>query len=212
VSTPTSATGTSSRAEFRSDRRLASGFTLLELLVVVAIIGIMVGVAVLSTDLISFDRRIGREATRLKTVIKYTAEESLMQSRDFGILFYEDAYRFMLFDPATLMWRPLDDDGAFAVHKLPEDIVVELRMEDHLVDLDRYSALYWERKQDAQQKQDTKKSSETITYPTPQVMILSSGELTPFAIEFLRESEILEPGIQLAVEFDGQSEITHSEL
>ena len=48
--------------------------------------------------------------------------------------------------------------------------------------------------------------------PDPQIVILSSGEVTPFQLEFLRESEIFEPGILLNVAFDGESEVVHSDF
>ena len=41
----------------------------------------------------------------------------------------------------------------------------------------------------------------------PQILLFSSGEVTPFDLEFLRESDILEPGYLLSMDFDGQYEV-----
>src|SRR5690606_39052837 len=64
----------------RTPRRRAGGFTLLELLVVVTIIGLLAGAVVLSTGNVRADRDIEREARRLSSLIELVREEAIMQS------------------------------------------------------------------------------------------------------------------------------------
>ena len=78
------------------------GFSLLELLVVVAIIGIMVQAVVLSIGSLGNDRQVEQETVRLKSMFDLLREEALMQSRDYGVLFTQTGYRFYVYDYAQL--------------------------------------------------------------------------------------------------------------
>ena len=101
---PISVTGTSTdRLSARRHER-ACGFSLLELLVVVAIIGIFVGVVVLSVGITGPDRRGEQEMFKLKSIIDLVREEALMQSRDVGIFFTENSYWFYFYDYVQLAW------------------------------------------------------------------------------------------------------------
>ena len=92
---PTSGIGICSRA---CPRAAARGFSLLELLVVVAIIGILAGAVVLSLGSLGNDREIEEETDRLRSLLNLLHEESLMQSRDYGVMFTATGYRFYIYD------------------------------------------------------------------------------------------------------------------
>lgn len=183
---PTSVTGTSTESD---PRCRSGGFSLLELLVVVTIIGIFVGVAVLSVGITGPDRQSEQEAFKLKSIIDLIREEALLQSRDFGILFGESSYRFYFYDYGTLAWLLPADDRLLAEHRLPEPLEFALSVEDREVVLDDA---------DADMRED----------PRPQVMVLSTGEVTPFRAQIFREFGGTR--YELSAEFDGSMEITHS--
>lgn len=187
---PISVTGISTDRRLSRSRARNGGFSLLELLVVVVIIGIFVGVAVLSVDITGEDRQSEQEVFRLKTIIDLVREEALMQSRDFGLLFSEDAYRFYTYDYAQLEWLEPTDDRLLGAHQLADPLEFSLRVEDRDIVL------------------ATDLDPDRGETPQPQVMILSTGEVTPFTAEVYRDFN--GGRFTLTTEFDGESEITSS--
>lgn len=69
------------------------GFTLIEVLVAVALIGIIAASAVLSLGVVSSDRHLARESERLKTTLDRTANTALFSGRRTGVLLSAGAYR-----------------------------------------------------------------------------------------------------------------------
>jgi general secretion pathway protein H len=164
--------------------RAQRGFSLLELLVVVAIVGIMVGVVVIEGGrFIRNDREIDQEAQRLRSLVDLLHEEALLQSHDFGVRFTRSGYRFYTYDYKTLKWVPRTDDRLLNDHELANRLGVVLALDGREVELDRDF--------------DTK----GVKDPEPQVFILSSGELTPFEVSIYRDRD--ERHVSLKGEQDG---------
>lgn len=151
-------------------RPYSSGFSLIELLVVITIIGIFSGAAVLSLDILGNDRDLEREAFRLSSMTELLSQESVMEGRDYGILFSENSYRFYIYDYRQLIWLDPIGDNFLSEYKLQEPISMELFLEDQEVVL------------------ETEFNQEIIADPEPQVIIYGSGELTPFKTIFSRGS------------------------
>ena len=185
---PISAAGTSTKSNFLPGCR-CSGFSLLELLVVVTIIAVFAGVAVLSLGTLGSDRVLQREATRLQTLIDVLAEEAVLESRDYGLLFSESGYRFYVFDYPTLTWLAPTGDQLLAERTLEEPLQIALELDDREVGL--------------AQDFDTMDINEQ---PEPQVIVFGTGEVTPFEVGFFRE---LNGGrFILSAEFDGTTSLT----
>lgn len=199
---PTSDPGTSDRRDLSRRAAPARGFSLLEIMVVVAIIGIFVGVTVLSTDLVSFERRLEQEAQRLGTLIGFGTDEALLQTQDFGLLVARDGYHFFIYDYELDDWVPYVV-GPFDERRLDEDMQLSLRIDDAEVSLETLAEAFPAEWSLPLEEEDLD------GMPKPQIALLSSGEITPFQLVLLRESAPLEPGVALNVAFDGEFEVTY---
>lgn len=185
---PTSGTGISTDAAWRQRPNRQSGFSLLELLVVVAIIGVFVGAAVLSVGIVGDDREGERQVARLKGVLDLVREEALMQSRDFGVYFSASAYRFYTYDYGLQAWLPPIDDRLLREHTIGDQFEFALVVEDRDIVL------------------DDEFDPEADADPQPQVLILSSGEMTPFEAAISRRAD--DAYHVLTAEVDGKIEIS----
>ena len=147
------------------------GFTLLELLIVLVVIGIISSFAVLSTGLADRDKPLGKETQRMLALLRMASEESVQRGTELGMRIDGSGYRFMRFDRDA--WKPMEDD-LFRERDLPAEISVKLELEGRPIVL------------------DTPDSSDTTTSTTktdaktkpqaPQIVFLSSGEVSPFVL------------------------------
>jgi general secretion pathway protein H len=181
----TSVTGTST--DFARTHAACRGFSLLELMVVVAIVGVFAGAVVLSLRIVGSDREIEQEILRLRSLIDVLREEALMQTRDFGLLFTETGYRFYVYDYQQLTWVEPADDRLLEEHLLRKPLNMSLVIEERPVAL----AADFE--------------SLDMETPEPQVMILSSGELTPFEADVYRDFS--DGRFTLTAALDGKLEV-----
>jgi general secretion pathway protein H len=172
-----------------SRRASERGFSLLELLVVIAVIAIFVGAAVLSLGIATrTDRETEREITRLKGILDLAREDALLQSRDFGVFFSRSAYRFYIYDHGLQAWIAPLDDRLLTEHAIDERLGLALVVEDREVVLPETLA------------------AEDDEEPDPQVLILSSGEVTPFEARIFRDPAVGEH--VLTAELTGAIEIS----
>lgn len=144
--------------------RFTSGFTLLELLVVLVIIGIILTFAVLSIGDGGRRDRLEQEAKRIQATFTLAGEEAVLRSREFGVILQKQQYTFVAYDGEV--WQPVADDSLFREYTLPESMELELIIDDLPVDL----------------SPQTEKKKGDEKGPTPQLLFFSSGERQPFEL------------------------------
>jgi general secretion pathway protein H len=83
-----------------------TGLTLVEMLVVLAIIGVMAGVTVLAMGADGGGVRAEAEARRLAARLQLAADETMVTDRAIAFAPEADGYRFVTWSPATGTWRP----------------------------------------------------------------------------------------------------------
>lgn len=97
------------------------GFTLLEILVVVAILGV---VASLAVALVGPDERNVslREAKRFAGALEYAAERAQWRNELLGVSADRQVVRFWRRDTVNDRWQLLDDDDVLRARPLPEPL------------------------------------------------------------------------------------------
>lgn len=146
--------------------RSASGFTLIEMLVVVFIIGIIAAGVVLSVGLTGKDHELDTESERIATLMNYARDAAEMQTRELGLACSATGYEFYAFDPRTQLWDSITEDDALHARRLPAGLNLKLRVEGHDVVFKPVNVA------------DPKK---------PDIMIFSNGDLSDFQLTVQRE-------------------------
>jgi general secretion pathway protein H len=82
-----------------------AGFTLVEMLVVLAIIAVMASVAVLGLGGVDRSASAQAEAQRLAASIQVAADEALITDRAAALVLGGDSYAFLAWDPASRTWK-----------------------------------------------------------------------------------------------------------
>jgi len=148
----------------------ADGFSLIELLVVMAIIGLFAATAVLSLNVVGPDRELEREALRLRSLLDTLLDEAVLETRDYGVQFTRHGYRFFVYDYRTLTWLDPVGDTVLRERRLAEPLELTLFLDDREVSL------------------EPEQEREPGEQPQPQVVLLASGEITPFEAQFFRDA------------------------
>lgn len=149
---PTSATGTWTSKQFR-----CAGFTLLELLVVLFLVGLLASLVVLSGGAAGIDRRLGDEAARLAGLLELASENSVLTGRELAASFQPGGYAFFYLGGDE--WQPLDDRELFRPRQLGTGMELTLVIDATAIDL-----------------------SKRTSHVEPHIVLYSSGDVSPFLV------------------------------
>ena len=192
---PTSAAGTSSNRRLRAAARpRAAGFTLLEVLVVVTIIGILIAMATVSFNVLGGDHEMDQEAERLVAVLSEAREDALLHGRDLGLRVDARGYDWLKYDTRTDRWIPIDDDIVLRPRSLPEGVQLALLVESRPVTLEPRGSTPPAAVSTAASgaagalatSKDAADRDERVAL-RPQVGVQASGDLVPFELRLTRD-------------------------
>jgi general secretion pathway protein H len=151
----------------RAPHARCGGFTLLELMVVVFIIGLITAAAVITFGGDRRDSELDKEAERIDALLEYVREQAELQTRDYGLRMNSKAYSFVVFDVIRNEWRYAEEDDALRERAFPEGLLPAMVLEGRPIVLD------------AKKKQ--------IEDFKPQILIFANGDLSSFEITLQRE-------------------------
>jgi general secretion pathway protein H len=163
----------------RGERRINSrGFTLLELIVVIFIIGITLTFAALSITNRDQEQRAEQEAQSLAARLGLAGQESVLQAKELALELTEEGsgYQFLVLEGKG--WQILgSDQDALRPRRLPGGMRLEMKLEGeeiHFTEISEKSA----DDVDKNPEEDLERKGDEET--TPRIYLLSSGEITPF--------------------------------
>lgn len=177
----------------------STGFTLMEVLVVIVIIGVIVSAATIAFGVLGGDREAEDETRRFWALLQQAREEAELQSLDLGVHIAESSYEFLRFDPRRNLWLPIEGDVLYLPRELPAGLRFRVWVEQREVVLKpdlpvRTSEDEDEEDEDGEDLGDNlrnpvvdAKSLETSTKFPPHVMVMSSGEILPFEVQIERD-------------------------
>jgi general secretion pathway protein H len=208
---------TSAAAAVRMKRR-RGGFTLIEMLVVIVIIGVMAAAATLSMGILGRDSSVEEQSRRFWAVLRQAREESELQGLDVGVAVTPTQYEFQRFDSRTNLWTPIEQDKLYAPRELPEGLRFRMWLDEREVVLKPRPERDAEKEAKKKQQQDEEREKRREAglpeeqpqadpdQPTPQIVVLSSGDIMPFELQIERDGAqslwrvIAQPNNDLRVE------------
>lgn len=160
--------------------RSAQGFTLLELMIVILIMGVMVTFASLSIGNRVNEDKLENEARRTEAILRLASEEAEAKGIEIGLRFTEGGYRLLTID-AERQWQDYEVSGPLRRRVFAEPFALNLLVEGRAIRLP--PELTPEQELALAKSQTLKSARENDAQRlTPQILLLSSGEITPFTL------------------------------
>jgi general secretion pathway protein H len=139
---------------------ISRGFTLIEILIVIVIVGITVGFALLSFGDFGASRRALFSADQLVNTLRMAQQQAILETSTLGLRIDNRSYQILRFEEST-NWKPISNKGVFKINYFPPNTLITL------------------------------KTNNKPLQGSPSIVINSSGDMTPFTLDFGTNKEVL---------------------
>ena len=166
-------------------RYYSTGFTLVEIMVVLAIIGTLVGLATISVSGVG-ERELRQEANRMLQLMRIAYEDAEIYQKDIAISLKGDKqYEFYEFSDQDMSWVPSSSEYLHP-RTLGEFYEIELELFDHDMDTDLLYEGGANKADDGYAEAAAEFDKEEEIFE-PDILFFSDGQLTPFEIRLSHE-------------------------
>lgn len=145
-----------------------AGFTMIEILVVLVLVGLLASLAVVNLGGGSERREMDSKVRELFVLMQTASEQAILNNQELGLVIDEQGYRFVVYDEQEQEWRS-ESERLFRGRDFPDWMSVTLFNED---DVPRLAA----------RDEDEEENGEGRL--RPDIAFFSSGETTHFELEF----------------------------
>lgn len=104
------------------------GFTLIEILIVIVIIGITVGFALISFGDFGQGRSVLFSAEQLANTLQLAQQQAILEANTLGLRIDNNGYQILKFQER---WKPISNKGIFKVIHFPKNTLVNLKTTNH---------------------------------------------------------------------------------
>jgi len=164
-----------------------SGFTLIELMVVIMLVGIMATMVQFNVSGKRPEDVLQLESARFAAIFEVAAEYGMLNNIELGLIVKKDSYQFLGYDGTQ--WTEIPEQDWQANVTLPEEVELTLELDDlpieepMLFDADTF-------KEKDEEDFTLLSKEEQEKKIIPQVYILSGGDLSPFSVTFRLTEEL----------------------
>ena len=162
------------------------GFTLLEVLLVIAIIGLIVSVIQVNFSGKRPEDTLQKASYHFTELFESAADYGLLNNIELGLYIHGNTYRFLGYDGTK--WSDIASQDWLAEQTLPEGVTFTLTLDDLPIEepLLFDSSVFTEREDEylSFEAIEEAKKAEKEKSRLPQVYILSGGDITPFNLTF----------------------------
>lgn len=164
-----------------SHLKTRSGFTLIEILVVIVLISIILSMATLAITTGTPKERLKTEAQRFSALLQLAQDEALLNATEFGIRLDEEGYQFVIATEEG--WQAVKNNNIFRKRLLPANMEFDLELDFQAASIkSSISKIGKVSKVGEVEKFENSKKNEY----KPQIYLLSSGEIAPgFLLNFI---------------------------
>lgn len=141
-------------------RSRSFGFTMIEILVVLIVVGLLAALAVANLGGSAQHREMENTVRELFLLMQTASEQAIVTNQELGLVLEDDGYRFVIFNDEDRTWTA-QSERLFRPRAFPDGTIMTQVIENDLPAL---------------------ASDEDAV--RPEIVFYSSGEVTPFELEF----------------------------
>ena len=105
-----------------------AGFTLIEMMMVILVIGIMASMVQFNFNTTRPDEKLKLASERFASVFDTAAEYGLLNNIELGVVITDNSYQFLGYD--GVRWSDVPDQDLLALYTLPEGLEMSLSLDD----------------------------------------------------------------------------------
>ncbi len=154
----------------------SAGFTLIEVMLVIVVIGILMSVVQLNFQGGQSSKALEKESKRFAGLFELASDFGMLNNIELGLYTTDEGYQFLAYDGTQ--WTVLADEESLPAVTLPENIELALSLDDLPVD----GGMLVDASSFVTEEDDFREEEEEK--PVPQVVIMSGGDISPFSVTF----------------------------